>query len=223
MVARLRCVLLGWLGARLLQLLNHTLVWQVDGTRAPPQWCSGAYVLAFWHSDQLLMPFLVKRVEVPGAPRPATMISEHGDGRIIAEVIRSLGFPSIAGSSTRGGKRAFLKMIRRLHAGAPVAITPDGPRGPVGVLKPGVIDLALHGQVPIYPVVLRASKAWYFGSWDKMYLPKPGARMLAVVGAPWYVPQGTAQEGRERLRIDLEATMQELRHVADRTLAIAPL
>ena len=69
--------------------------------------------------------------------RVAILVSEHRDGEIIARVAQSIGYRLIRGSSTRGGERALLALARELKAGAEVAVTPDGPRGPREVMRPG--------------------------------------------------------------------------------------
>ena len=53
----------------------------------------------------------------------------------------------------------------------------DGPRGPSGVVKPGVIRLAHATNAVIVPFYVFAENSWHFNSWDKFLLPKPFSKV----------------------------------------------
>src|SRR5262245_19995832 len=93
-------------------------------------------ILAFWHAQQLMIPFGYRG---PGAH---VLISQHQDGEIIARIIAKFGHSAVRGSSTRGGVSALRELIRLGRSGRDVVVTPDGPKGPAQVVKPGVIQLA---------------------------------------------------------------------------------
>ena len=85
-------------------------------------------------------------LEIPWDHRPQSLGS-HGrcqvfaaDGALIADTIENMGFRTIRGSSTRGGKEALLQMSRT--GGNDLAITPDGPKGPRHRVKNGLIYVA---------------------------------------------------------------------------------
>jgi lysophospholipid acyltransferase (LPLAT)-like uncharacterized protein len=69
----------------------------------------------------------------------------------------------------------------------PVAITPDGPRGPVGTINPGLFYIALLAKIPIVAVACDSNREWIFNSWDKFRFPKPFARIKVVYSDPIYV------------------------------------
>jgi lysophospholipid acyltransferase (LPLAT)-like uncharacterized protein len=58
----------------------------------------------------------------------------------------------------------------------------DGPQGPAGVVKAGVIHLAHETDAVIVPLSVSAEKAWYFNSWDKFFVPKPFSRVSIRFG-----------------------------------------
>ena len=58
----------------------------------------------------------------------------------------------------------------------------DGPRGPSGKVKSGVIRLAHATDAVIVPFSVSAEKAWYFNSWDKFLLPKPFSKVFLRFG-----------------------------------------
>jgi lysophospholipid acyltransferase (LPLAT)-like uncharacterized protein len=106
------------------------------------------------------------------------MISESRDGEIITRVTEALGYGVVRGSTTRGGGRAALRLAARGRSGYDLAITPDGPRGPRGVVGPGTVLVAARSGVPVVPLSVGADRAWRARSWDHFLVPKPGARVV---------------------------------------------
>jgi lysophospholipid acyltransferase (LPLAT)-like uncharacterized protein len=109
-------------------------------------------ILAFWHSRLFLM-----RYAYPGR-RIAILISEHRDGEMISRTMERFGLATVRGSTTRGGAQALRQIVRCLRDGYDAAFTPDGPRGPQGVVQPGVIAAARMSGAPIIPVAFSCSK-----------------------------------------------------------------
>ena len=130
-----------------------------------------------WHGEML--PVLYAH-RVP----TAVMISEHRDGEIIARIVAMFGASAFRGSSSRGGARALLEGVRILRSGTDVAITPDGPRGPLHSYAPGALLLAYRAGVDIVPIVASVNRAWHLRSWDSFVIPKPFARVTIMYGSP---------------------------------------
>ena len=112
----------------------------------------------------------------------SVLISEHGDGEIIARIAMRLGFRTVRGSTSRGAARALLGLVRELEEGHDLAITPDGPRGPEKSFAPGALIVAQRSGAPIIPTVAVASSGWRLGSWDRFLIPKPFARITISYG-----------------------------------------
>ncbi len=109
-------------------------------------------ILAFWHAQQLMIPFGYR------GPGSHVLISQHGDGEIIARIIARFGHEAVRGSSTRGGAGALRSLIKLGRSGQDVVVTPDGPKGPRQVAKLGVIQLAKATGLPIVPLGFACSK-----------------------------------------------------------------
>lgn len=122
------------------------------------------------------------------------MVSRHRDGEIIARIMERLGFVTVRGSATRGGGSALRAMLRELSAGRDLALTVDGPRGPAGVVKPGVVYASFRSGRPILPTAVGYSRAGVFGSWDSFQVPWPFARMQVVYGPPIEAPVEPKEE-----------------------------
>ncbi len=120
----------------------------------------------------------------------AIVVSEAQDGRYLAAYAERLGYRCLLGSSTRGGARALLGAVRALEAGPTVAFTPDGPRGPRRVVKPGILAAAARGGAWVLPIHAVADRCWRLRSWDRFVVPWPFARVRIGYGSPFRVPAG---------------------------------
>ena len=182
---RSRALLL--LGTGALRILARTWRFQVinpeaiDNLRAAKR----AFIFSLWHGQ--LLPLLWHHRE----EGVVLLISEHQDGEMVARAAESLGYALVRGSTTRGGDRALISVIRELQAGREVAITPDGPRGPAKKYAPGALIAAQRSGVAILPVVAVADKAWRLRSWDQFMIPKPFARVTVAYGDPAAVVAAT--------------------------------
>ena len=123
-----------WAKFSVLPPVGAALVWAIAATIRPETrgheevdtlYRSGAnIILAFWHSQQLMIPAGYRGT---GAH---VLISQHGDGEIIARIIARFGHQAVRGSSTRGGAGALRELIKLGRAGHDLVVTPDGPKGP---------------------------------------------------------------------------------------------
>jgi hypothetical protein len=165
------------------------------------------YVLLSWHDA--LLPLLWQHRQ-----RALTIVvSEALDGRYLAAYARRLGYREVWGSSTRGGVRALLGAVKALQSGRAVAITPDGPRGPRRVLKDGALLAAQRGAAPVVPVHAGTSRGWRLGSWDRLLVPRPFARVRIAYGTPFQVEPGESgiAAARSRALRELAHAVREVR------------
>lgn len=185
-----RIALLARCGDLLLSLINITLLPRRHDIEDAYQALTAdePKIFAFWHGRQLATLLMYPRC-IRKPEDFTVMISRHGDGEIIAQVIGRRGFRTVRGSSTRGGLAAMRGLMRDLARGMNVGVTPDGPKGPAETVKHGVLKLAQTSGCAIYPMSAGASRAWVFGSWDRMILPKPFSRCRLRIGAPFTVPR----------------------------------
>ncbi len=136
-------------------------------------------VFAHWHGDELaLIGYYANR-------KLAVLSSLSKDGTIMATTLELLGYQVFRGSSSRGGARGLIGLIRAVQGGSQAALAVDGPKGPIYEVKPGIVELAHRTERPIIPVRTRCNRAWFFPrAWNKSYLPKPFARVVVEYGEP---------------------------------------
>ena len=138
------------------------------------------WVLAFFHGKQWpLLAWKRRRSTV-------VMVSLSKDGEMQTRALSVLGFRVVRGSSSRGGARGLAGIVRRLKAGGhDAAFAVDGPRGPYGVPKPGVVLAARASGALVIPMGSAIAGAKIFArAWDRFELAWPFARVCVVLGPP---------------------------------------
>jgi lysophospholipid acyltransferase (LPLAT)-like uncharacterized protein len=135
-------------------------------------------IYAFWHSNLLPMAFHFRNTG------KLALVSESRDGRRAAAVAQRWGHAIIHGSSSHGGMAALRSCARELRRGANIVITPDGPRGPREVVKPGIAQIALLAGASVVPMRALPSRVFRLHSWDGFMIPAPFARIEIHIGAP---------------------------------------
>lgn len=96
-----------------------------------------------------------------------------------------------------------------------MAMTPDGPRGPSGVVQGGVMLMAHKSGAGLVPVGISAKKAFYAKSWDKYMLPYPFSKARMIFGEPMFVPENATDEEVEAIRLKFEQEIHRLQALAD--------
>lgn len=140
---------------------------------------SAPCLYAHWHGDELVL------VGYYSYRRLAVLASLSKDGTIMARTLRMLGYKVFRGSSSKGGARGLIGLIRAVKEGSQASLAVDGPKGPIYEVKPGILELARKTGMPIVPLRTRAESAWYVPrAWNKSYLPKPFSRVLVDYAEP---------------------------------------
>ncbi len=177
------------LAAAVLRLLCATLRFvEVDAPDARPadRFPDEGGVYVFWHRALLLAAYRYRGLGI------RILISASFDGELIARVVERLGFVPVRGSSSRGGAAGLLALTRARQAGCKVAVTADGPRGPVYVAKAGAAAVLQHSGSPASCFHLHAERAWLLRSWDRFIVPKPFSHVHVRWCASIEVPDGTS-------------------------------
>ncbi len=169
-------------------------------------------VFVFWHGEMLS---LIQHHRHEGI---VCLVSQHGDGEYVTQILHRKGFGTARGSSTRGGSKGLRELLRAAREGRDLAVTPDGPKGPVHGFKTGALVAAQLTGLPMLPLAVRASRAWRARSWDRFMVPKPFAHIRVVYGPPVRVPRGLPDDELERLADEMGSTLLALGEEAERGL-----
>ena len=202
----------GFLAAEYLRLVWKTNTFVVD----PPHvydMCEPRQpvILVFWHGQHLMTPFIKTKESYRGK----VLISRHRDGEYNAIAAERLGIGTIRGSGDhgsafhrKGGVGAFKEMVRALEANYNVGMTADVPkRSRVAGL--GVIMLARESGRPIMPLAMATSRFIRLNNWDRTTINLPFGRGALVGVEEINVPPDADAAAMERLRLRLEAYLNE--------------
>jgi lysophospholipid acyltransferase (LPLAT)-like uncharacterized protein len=166
----------------------------------------GRLIVAVWH--QRFLPALAYVTKFRNF-EPIVMISQSRDGELAARLAERLGLVPVRGSSTRGGAAALVAILKALKKNPAVIHIVDGPQGPKGVVKPGLISMAQMSGAVILPVFVSADRAWIMRSWDRFLVPKPFSKVTIEWGPPLAVPQDLDPARNEEFRAEIERRLSE--------------
>lgn len=175
----------------------------------------GRLIIAVWH--QRFLPALAYVTKFKNF-KPIVMVSQSRDGELVARIADRLGLVAVRGSSSKGGTSALVKILKALKENPAVIHTVDGPTGPKGIVKPGLISMAQMSGAVIVPVIISAKKAWITRSWDRFLIPKPFSEVTIAWGQPLVVPRDLDPSRHEELRTEIERRLSEGYAEADLSL-----
>jgi len=202
----------GFLAAEYLRLVWWTNKFSIDqpGVYALVEAQMPA-IFAFWHGQHLMAPF----IKTKPSYRAKVLISLHRDGEFNAITAQRLGIDTVRGSgdhgsafNRKGGVGAFMEMVRSLGDGYNMALTADVPKRS-RVVGLGVIMLARESGRPIMPFAMATSRFIRLNNWDRTTINLPFGRGALVGGEMMSVPPDADAEIMEKLRAQLEASLNE--------------
>lgn len=185
--------------------------WEFDAD-ADPEWVDFDVafrrelpaVMAIWHNRLFLHTYYWRKHDF------AVMVSKSFDGEYIARCAQRFGYGIIRGSSNRGALKGLSDIIRYAKSGKRIAITVDGPRGPVHKAKRGAVVLAREAGIPVIPLHAEAKRYWAVNSWDKTQIPIPFSRAKVFIGKPVFVDGDADNSVIDAKRLELEHKLDEL-------------
>lgn len=189
----------------LIRIIGRTLRYEVEGNELYERSSRDGKVpiLCFWHDRIFAGTYHFRDRGI------VVLTSASFDGEYIARFIRRLGYGAVRGSSTRGGVRGLVEMIRLMRSRVPMAFTVDGPRGPRYEAKSGAVLLAKKTENPILPFGVECSSYWTINSWDKLQIPRPFARARVIFAEPIYVDPNADDAAIEAGRADLQRALDQ--------------
>lgn len=166
------------------------------------------FVLAFWHSTMLLPWYVHKNQNF------AALTSLSKDGDLLARQLKNWNYKVIRGSSSKGGDVALGIMIDLAKNKYSIAITPDGPRGPVRKFKAGAVITAKRAGIPIVLAGVGFYKKRKLKSWDSFEIPKFFSRAKIVYSEPIFVNSELSYEETSEIIKKCEQMLNELQDSA---------
>lgn len=138
-------------------------------------------ILMLWHNRLVLVAEILNKF----APQfvYTAFISNSRDGKPLSLLAMSYKIGRVLRVPHNKRSQALKQMIHKLKNHREVIlITPDGPRGPSYVVKPGVIIAAREASAKVVPFSWETDKSWQLNTWDKMLIPKPFSTIKIIFG-----------------------------------------
>ncbi len=191
-----------WAGGR--ELLDR-----LDGDSEP-------HILCLWHNRLVFFGIYLEKLIKQGV-KMTLMVSLSKDGEVGTIFGRRAGAQVVRGSSSREGTKGLRAMYRAVaKERRSIFILPDGSKGPIYKAKAGAVVLSKMTGASMLPISWSADRYWRFGSWDRMILPKPFARVVLSVGVPISIDRKADSETQEAVRVELEDSLSSMRETTDR-------
>lgn len=203
--------IIGLFGAALITLLGRTFSVRLlrreylERVRANSQ----HVIYAFWHEGLIIATYAFRHQGI------RVLVSRHRDGEYISRTIERMGYTTIRGSTTRGGREALFQMAAAGATGGDLGITVDGPRGPRHQVQAGALYIARRSGLPILPFAVACSRKRVLSSWDRFIVPLPFTRAAVAFGEGLTVPPDCDEEEMEALRVELEQRLLKAREEAE--------
>ena len=144
---------------------------------------AGPIIFACLHRDILPAVMFVRCI------RPTLLVSDSPDGDILVKTLGRRDYRFVRGATGGDGRRALVLLRRELDAGHSVGLAVDGPEGPFGSIREGVLHLARVTGAPVVPVVARTNRPLVLDTWDKTVVPIPFRKVEMMVGPTLRIPR----------------------------------
>jgi lysophospholipid acyltransferase (LPLAT)-like uncharacterized protein len=170
------------------------------------------YIGVTWHRAAIFCCFFY------GPLHPMIMFSESQDGEYLSRFAQKCGVIPVRGSSSRGGLKALIRMIRYLKDGNRMCATVlDGPQGPRYKAKKGFLLLAKETGVPLVPLMWSARRVITLEkTWDKTMIPLPFSEVTIGYGPPLMIPKAATDQELEDFRLEIQNRLNALMDELDK-------
>ena len=167
----------------LIRLLYGTCRWHVSGFNHVENLLhnNSSFIIAYWHGNMFIPYLKLAKYQFN------ILAGFHRDAELGVNIGEKLGWKFLRGSSSQRGSEVFHQIVELLSKPNNVlAITPDGPKGPAKIPKPGTVRAAQKTGAPIIPAAGCSRRSWSFTNWDTFHVAKPFTRIELKFGEPLY-------------------------------------
>jgi len=201
-----------WLGYFALLLVGRSLRWETFGwgNWESARQMGNGIVFSCWHRQIFAGTWFWRKRGI------VAMASQNFDGEYITRILEKNGYGVARGSSSRGGAKALVEMVRCHRQGLDTVFTIDGPRGPRFVAKLGSVQLAKATGAAIVCFHAAVRPALVFRkSWDQTEFPYPFSRAAMFVAPAIFVPRDADRAEQARKLRQVQDALDELRQRAE--------
>ncbi len=162
------------------------------------------FIIAFWHGYMITGWYLHKNLNC------AALVSKSKDGDLLAHVLKKWNYRVVRGSSSIGGNEAMESIIELLNQKYSIAITPDGPTGPIYKMKAGAVVAAKKTGTPLILAGICSTKKIMLKSWDKFEIPLPFCTINVLYSEPIFIENNLTYDETSRIILECENMLNNL-------------
>ena len=162
------------------------------------------FISAFWHGSMMIGWYIHRKKNT------AALVSQSKDGDVLASVLEKWKYNVVRGSSSIGGHDALNTMVELVRKNYSLAITPDGPRGPIHKMKAGAVITAKKSSVPIYLAGIGIKNKFVLKSWDHFEVPKPLSKVVVIYSDPILIDENLNRDETNEKIIECESLLNKL-------------
>ena len=130
--------------------------------------------------------------------------------------LEKLSYTLVRGSSDKKSVSSTISLLKYLKRGYSMGTPLDGPKGPKGKAKKGLLYLAQKSGVSIVPFGVAYDKKWIFQkTWDKFEMPKPFSKICILMGEEIKIGE---EENIDELAEIIEKKINEANDLAEKYL-----
>jgi len=169
-------------------------------------------IFTLWHQRLLLAPSLFD----VRLGKFCSLTSSARAGRLAGQILARFGFETVPMSSHKRHVALSREVLRRVNDGFTIGIAVDGPRGPARHASTVPLIWARMTGKRVFVLSYSARRVMRFPTWDKIMLPLPFTRGVLMC-REWQetVPRGADEAETERLRLSLQAALDNVTNASD--------
>lgn len=166
------------------------------------------FVSAFWHGSMMIGWYIHRKKNM------AALVSQSKDGDVLASVLEKWKYNVVRGSSSVGGQDALATMVELTSKNYSLAITPDGPRGPIHKMKAGAVITAKKSSTPLFLAGIGIKNKFVLKSWDHFEVPKPFSKVVVIYSDPILIGDSLNRDETNEKIIECDRLMNKLQKKA---------
>lgn len=166
------------------------------------------FVVAFWHGSMVIGWYLHRNMNC------SALVSKSKDGDVLAHILDKWNYKVIRGSSHIGGNEALVILLELIDNKYSLAITPDGPTGPIHKMKAGAVITSKKGNVPLILAGIGCNKKIVLKSWDKFEIPLPFSKIVVKYSDAISINQNLSYEETSEVILQCEDLLNKLQKEA---------
>ncbi|WP_022819017.1 lysophospholipid acyltransferase family protein [Fusobacterium russii] len=170
-----------------------------------------AYIYAFWHNKLATPSIFFRNLE-----KKVALSSPTKDGELISVPLEKLNYTLVRGSSDKKSVSSIISLLKYLKKGYSMGTPLDGPKGPKGKAKKGLLYLAQKSGISIVTFGAAYEKKWVFQkTWDKFEMPKPFSKLCIFIGEEIKISE---EEDIDKLAEVIEKKIDRANEMAEKYL-----